>query len=106
MSWYKDYAADKAVKDQEAARQAAKRNRDTALAGMVHTFADGRVVQVRPNDLPNFQTAIAIGSDQNWVMADNTTRMTTTAEMQDAVNAAVVQAQAIWSRYADDLDAL
>ena len=98
--------AKKAAYENEAARKALQRQRDEALKAMTHTFEDGRVVQVRPTDLPNFQTALALGTDQRWVMADNTTRMTTAAELQAALESGVAQAQQIWADYADALDSL
>lgn len=94
------------AEQKEIDRGKAKAKRDTALQSMTHTLADGSVLQVRPQDLPNFQTALAIGTDQRWVLADNTTRLTTVTELQEALNSGVAQAQVIWSQYATDLEAL
>jgi len=72
-----------------------------ALQGMTHTFEDGAVVQVRPQDMGNFQTAIAAGQPQDWVLQDNSVRNTTVEELQAAVNAGVAQGKAIWDEYAN-----
>lgn len=90
----------------EAQRQEAKRQRDEALNAMTYTFADGAVVQVRPGDLPNFQTAISRGSARNWVLADNTTRMTTVSELQEALEYGIVQGEIIWDHYMNQLEAI
>lgn len=102
--WYNTWAAEKAQRDHESERRNLKRERDEALASMTHTLADGSVLQVRPADLPNFQLAIAMGADQRWVLADNTTRMITVAEMQEAVNSGTAQGQQIWADYAEALE--
>lgn len=90
----------------EMQRRKLQRERDTALQGMTHTFDDGAVVQVRPQDLSNFQTAVAAGEPQDWVMEDNTVRMTTVEEMQTAMASGVVQGKTIWNDYADKVKAL
>lgn len=107
MSWLTNATvtsvAEKDAQAKEAKRQDAKRKRDTALQAMTYTFGDGAVVQTRPQDMPSFQTAISVGLDQKWIMADNSVRLTTTTEMQAAVDSAVAQAQTIWGAYADEL---
>jgi hypothetical protein len=80
--------------------------RDAALNEMTHTFSDNTVIQVRPSDLTNFNIAIQVGIDRDWIMANNTVRMTTVAEMQEAMNSGIAQAQAIWDQYAQELKAL
>lgn len=80
--------------------------RDTALTEMIHTFADGTVIQVRPSDLTNFNIAIEVGVDRDWIMADNSVRMTTVADMQEAMTSGIAQGQAIWDQYAQELKAL
>lgn len=77
--------------------------RDQALMDMTHTFADGSVIQVRPTDLTNFNIAISVGLDRDWIMADNSVRLTTAAEMQEALNSGIGQGQAIWNNYAQAL---
>lgn len=87
----------------EVVRRVRKAIRDEALNDMLYAFADGRVVQVRPQDLPNFRSAISIGTSQEWVLADNTPAALTVAEMEEAVQAGMVQAEAIWKTYTDGL---
>ncbi|MDY0271905.1 MAG: hypothetical protein RBR37_05295 [Advenella sp.] len=90
----------------EARRCELQRERDARLMAMVYTFEDGAVVQVRPQDIANFQTAIASGIDRTWIMADNSVRMTTVAELQAAMADGVEQGQQIWDNYADQMAAL
>lgn len=90
----------------EKERATLKQDRDNALNSMTHTFSDGSVVQVRPSDLSNFDIAIAIGQDRDWIMADNTVRFTTVAELEEARNSGIAQGQAIWDDYAQALKAL
>ena len=80
--------------------------RDAALTDMTHTFADETVIQVRPSDLTNFNIAIQVGVDRDWIMADNSVRMTTVADMQEAMTSGIAQGQAIWDQYAQELKAL
>lgn len=77
-----------------------QRQRDIELQAMTYQFDDGTLVQVRPQDLSNFQTAIAMGQDRTWIMADNTVRMTTVAELQAAMESGIATAQVIWDGYA------
>ena len=83
----------------EIARQDAKTTRDNALEANTYTLADGSVYQVRPKDLPNFQTAIQLGVDTDWVLANNSVRLTTVAELQTILNAGVTQAKTIYDTY-------
>jgi len=83
----------------ETARQDAKTTRDTALQANTYTLTDGSVYQVRPKDLPNFQTAIQLSVDTDWVLANNSVRLTTVAELQTILNAGVAQAKTIYDTY-------
>ena len=96
----------KALNDKEVIRKQAQTDRDTALQAITHTFADGSVVQVRPQDLSNFQLAIAQGVDREWVMEDNTVRMTTVAELTEAMNSGITQGEIIWSNYINSIKVL
>lgn len=84
---------------QEAARDALKQTRDTALLNNEYALADGSVYQVRPSDLANFQVAIQTGTDRKWVLKDNTTRLTTVAELTEIMSAGIAQAEVIWDDY-------
>lgn len=110
MTWLNDAtvttAADKAAQAVEQARQQAKADLDAALSAMTYAFEDGAEIQNRPSDAANIQTAIAMGTDRDWLMADNTKRLTTVAEMQAAFNAGVAEAAGIWQAYIDEVDAL
>lgn len=90
----------------ERTRAALQAVRDQSLTSMTHTFSDGSVIQVRPSDLTNFNIAIGVGVDRDWIMADNTVRFTTVAEMQEALSSGISQGQAIWNTYAQELKAL
>lgn len=86
---------------QEMQRRKLQRERDAALQMMTYTFDDDAVVQVRPQDMANFQTAIAIGEDQAWIMENNTIRTTTVTEFQSAMESGIAQGKAIWDDYAE-----
>jgi len=90
----------------EMQRRKLQRERDSALQAMKHTFDDGAVVQVRPQDMSNFQTAIAAGESQDWIMDDNTVRNTTVEELQAAMASGIAQGKAIWDNYAENVKAL
>jgi len=90
----------------EMQRRAYQRERDAALQAMTHAFDDGAVVQVRPQDMGNFQTAIAAGEPQEWIMEDNSIRLTTVEELQAAMASGVTQGKAIWNDYAEKIKAL
>ena len=83
----------------EKLRQDAKAIRDNALEANTYTLPDGSVYQVRPKDLPNFQTAIQLGVDTDWVLANNSVRFTTIAELQTILSAGVAQAKTIYDTY-------
>ena len=90
----------------EMQRRQLQRERDAALQAMTYTYDDGSVVQTRPQDMPQFQTAIASGVDQDWIMENNTVRRSTTQELQAAMNSGITQATAIWDQYADRMKEL
>ena len=110
MSWLDDAvvttAEDKINAVTERNRLALKRTRNSALSALTHVLADGAAVQVRPEDLPNFNMALAIGSAKDWVMSDNSVRSLTATEMQSAVADGIAQGEAIWQTYTDGLKAL
>ena len=83
-----------------------KQERGIALEALTHTFADGSVVQVRPGDIPNFQLAIAMGQAEDWVMEDDSVRLLTVAEMNEAMNSGIVKGKAVWNTYTANLKTL
>ena len=87
----------------EVVRRVRKAIRDKSLEAMTYTFPDGRVVQVRPQDLSNFQIAIAQGVAQQWVLENNIPAMLTVTEMQTAVADGIAQGKAVWKVYTDGL---
>jgi hypothetical protein len=77
-----------------------------ALDDIKYTFKDGSVYQVRPSDLSNFVMAIQEGKSEDWVLDDNTVRLTTVAEMQECLGSGIAQGKAIWRKHTDALRAL
>lgn len=90
----------------EQARIEAKTTRDAALNDITHTFADGAVIQVRPQDLANFEMTIAKGQDRKWIMANNDVRLTTIAELQEAMDSGISQGETIWDDYIARIESL
>lgn len=87
----------------ESQRQSLKSERDTSLQSITHTFTDGGVVQVRPQDIANFQLAISQGQSQDWVMADNSVRTTTVQELEEAMLSGIDQGKLVWKAYTEAL---
>lgn len=83
-----------------------KLNRENALKNIIHDFGDGRIVQVRPEDVANFQIAINLGLNQEWVMSDNTISSLTPAELQQALDSGISQGKQIWQTYIDSIKLL
>ena len=96
----------KIVKEKEEQRQEAKAKKDKALQTNTYTLSDGSVYQVRPQDLPNFQLAIAQGKDTDWILADNTVRHTTVDELKEILSNGIKQAKAIYQEYIDTLKSI
>lgn len=92
-------AEDKYTEASESSREQAKFERNTDLSEITYDFGDGRIIQVRPQDLQNMQLAIEMGITHNWVMADNTVKQVTSAELQEAYVDGITQGQEIWSTY-------
>lgn len=99
-------AEDKAAQAKEAQRQALKAERDRLLSDSEYTLSDGSVFQVRPVDQSLIQTAIQLGQPIEWILKDNTVRLTTTEELQEVLSAGTAQAQAIWNNYSTALKAM
>ena len=96
----------KIVKEKEEQRQEAKTKKDKALQNNTYTLSDGSVYQVRPQDLPNFQTEIQLNQDTDWVLADNTVRTTTIDELKEILENGIKQAKAIYQEYIDTLKSI
>ena len=92
-----------ALEQMERDRKALKFTRDQALQAIIHTLADGSVVQVQPSDLANFNMAILSGNSEDWVLEDNTVRELSVSEMEESVQSGIVQAKIIWKTYTDGL---
>jgi len=92
--------------DNELLRIKAKEDRDTALQSSTYSLADGSEYQVRPQDLANFQITIDGGVSEEWVLADNTIRLTTIAELQEILIAGIAQGKAVWTDYKTTIRAL
>ena len=96
----------KIVKEKEEQRQEAKTKKDKALQNNIYTLSDGSVYQVRPQDLPNFQTEIQLNQDTDWVLADNTVRTTTIDELKEILENGIKQAKAIYQEYINTLKSI
>ena len=105
MSWFKT-PEELSLQKQEAKRRQLQADRDAALQAITHDFLDGRIVQVRPEDLTNFQLAIANSAPREWVMADNSVAMLTVEEMQAAMQSGIAQGEAVWDNYIAELKLL
>ncbi len=82
----------------------ARQVRDEALVALVYDFGDGRVIQVRPKDEPNFERAYHVFTLTNaptigWVMADDVKHPVTEADLRKAHDAGILAGAAIWDAY-------
>ena len=93
-------------KTKEEQRQEAKQLKDKKLNNNTYALSDGSVYQVRPEDLPNFQLAIAQGKDTDWILADNSVRTTTVDELKEILDAGIAQGKAIYDEYIDKLKSI
>jgi len=105
-SWVEANTSGASEIQKEKDRIQLKTERDNALKDITHDFGDGRIVQVRPEDIANFQIAINIGLTQEWVMQDNTIASLTTAELQEALDNGILQGKQIWQTYIDSIKIL
>lgn len=94
------------AREYEEARILAQSDCFTALQAMTHTYADGRTVQVRPQDEANFRRQIAKGTGRDWIMANNTIAPLTVVEMEEAVASGIAQGEVIYDEYMAALSAL
>ena len=92
--------------DKELARKKAKQLKNKKLNNNTYTLSDGSVYQVRPQDFSNFQTAIQLGADTDWILADNTVRHTTVDELKEILSNGIKQVKAIYQEYIDTLKSI
>lgn len=90
----------------EDLRRELQEQRDQALQQMQHEVEGVGVVQTRPQDIINFQTAISLGQTREWVLADNSVGTLTTEQMQECLQAGMTQGQLIWDDYIEELKLL
>jgi hypothetical protein len=93
-AWVVDVALQK-----ESQRNVLKTVREQSLGAIKHTISDGSTYQVRPSDLPNFSMAIQEGQPEEWVLDNNTTRLTSVAEMQECILSGIGQGKVIWRNH-------
>jgi len=93
-------------KTKEEQRQEAKQLKDKKLNNNTYTLSDDSVYQVRPNDLPNYQAAIQLGADTDWILKDNTVRHTTVDELKEILENGIKQAKSIYQQYIDTLKSI
>ena len=95
-----------AAEQVESNRMVLKSTRGSDLKAITHTLAGGAVVQVRPEDLANFNMAISEDLNEDWVMDNNDVRELTVAEMQECILSGIAQGKVIWKTYTDALKQL
>ena len=83
----------------EKIRQDAKATREEDLQAITYTLTDGSIYQVRPQDITNFELAIQLGVDTEWILEDNTVRLTTVAELQEILDVGIAKGKAIYNDY-------
>lgn len=96
------YDAKIATEQKEATRIALKNKREADLQAIIHDFGDGRIVQVRPQDIGMFQLAIDKGTDTRWIMKDNTVAVLTVEELQDSLDIGLSKIEDIYNNYMDN----
>jgi len=87
----------------EELRRRLQKKRAVSLLAMTHDFGDGRVIQVRPDDIPNINIAITQNYSGDWVMADDKVYEGSSDDLEDALAAGILKGEAIWQEYMDKL---
>ena len=95
-----------AAEQVESNRMALKSTREADLKAITHTLAGGAVVQVRSEDLANFNMAINEGLSEDWVMDNNDVQELTVEEMQECLLSGIAQGKTIWKTYTNALKQL
>jgi hypothetical protein len=83
-----------------------KNKRDALLGLIAYELADGSKIQARPQDAQNLKVAIENGESQQWLMADDTVRVCTVAELQAAFDYGKAEAKRIWGSFFDEYETL
>jgi len=83
--------------------KSAKAYRDLDLSELTHTFANGSVIQVRPQDQQYLSLAIQIGQPIDWVLEDDTVRLTSLQELTEALASGIQQGSLLWGAYTEGL---
>ena len=96
----------KSIETKENKRIKAKQLKNKKLNNNTYTLSDGSVYQIRPQDFLNFQTAIQLNQDTDWILADNTVRTTTVDELKEILENGIKQAKAIYQEYIDTLKSI
>ena len=96
----------KSIKSKENKRIKAKQLKNKKLNNNTYTLSDGSVYQVRPQDFLNFQTAIQSNQDTDWILADNSVRLTTVDELKEILENGIKQVKAIYQEYIDTLKSI
>lgn len=86
---------------------ALKSNLEKTLSMLTHDFGDGRIIQVRPEDEPNFVRAyrllaITETTEIKWKMADNLFYIVTGDELREAQDSGIMQGAGLWAQYEID----
>lgn len=96
--------AEKDAIAKDEARRALKAERDAALQAIVFDLGAGKSVQVRPQDISNFQLAISRTTDPiDWVLSDNSVEPLSIDILRQALAFGVNEGERIWKQYTDQL---
>ncbi len=96
--------AEKDAIAKDEARRALKAERDAALQAIVFDLGAGKSVQVRPQDIVNFQLAISRTTDPiDWVLSDNSVEPLSIDILSQALAFGVNEGERIWKQYTDKL---
>lgn len=88
----------------EAQRAQLKRERDAALQAIQFDLGGGKFVQVRPQDVPNYQIALSRTTDPiDWVLSDNSVEALSIDILSQALAFGIDEGERIWSIYTTKL---
>lgn len=96
--------AEKDAIAKDEARRVLKAERDAALQAIVFDLGAGKSVQVRPQDIANFQLAISRTTDPiDWVLSDNSVEPLSIDILSQALAFGINEGERIWKQYTDQL---